>query len=405
MQQSLFGEEEIKPIVKTDLIISKPKEKPLNKQQIAFNKFIKKIEKLREELKNTSEDLDTQLAYYGKEIHPLEKEVTTKKKEIIRVLFPQFKKNKKIKKEEKETLKRFISALIGDVFSNDNNPPEEDLKDIFKEITGLSYEEAMEEEFEIMKDEMHDQFRESGVDIDLSELNKDMSEEEIAAKMKEVSDKMKAQEEEMQAKKLKRKKTPKQLEKEARNNQLEEARNKNIKSIYKQLVKALHPDLERDELVKTKKEKLMQRLTVAYENNDLHEMLSLEMEFINKEENSIDQLSTDKLAIYNEVLKEQIQALEQQKLMVLQHPKFIPLMKYYTLSGKSPFNLKKGKEELADVIDSMETSLIKLKGKSVLSEIRETLRHFEQSEWMSFDEDDEEEEDLWEWDDFDEEWE
>ena len=406
MQQSLFNEEEDKPILKTDLIISQTKQKPLNKQQMTFNKSIQKIEKLRAELKNTSEDLDKELAYYGKEIHPLEKETITKKKEIIRILFPQFKKKKKLKGEEKKMLKRCIAALIGDVFSNDNTPPEDDLKDIFKEIMGESYEEAIAQEFEIMKEDMSDRFRENGVDIDLSELNKDMSEEEIAAKMKEISDKLKEQEEEMYAKKEKRKKTSKQLEKEARNLQLEEVRNKNIKSIYKQLVKVLHPDLEQDEVIKARKETLMKRLTVAYEMNDLHEMLSLEMEFIHKEENNFEKLSTDKLAIYNQVLKEQIQSLERQKLMVLQHPKFIPLMRYYSLSGKSFFDLKKGKEDLHNAIDSMEASLIKLKGKSVLSEIRETLRHFELSELMSFDDEDfDDEDDLWEWDDLDEEWE
>ena len=404
MQQSLFGEEEIKPIVKTELIISQKKQKPLNKQQIAFNKFIKKIEKLREELKNTSDDLDTQLAFYGKEIHPLETKANTKRKEIIRILFSQFKKNKKIKEEEKKTLKRFISSLLGDVLSNNNTPPEQDLKDIFKEVTGESYEKAMAEEFEIMKDEMHDMFRESGVDIDLSQLNKDMSQEELAAKMKELSDKMKEQVEEKEHKKSKRKKTAKQLEKEAKNKQLEEVRNKNIKSIYKQLVRALHPDLEQDEVIKAKKHTLMQRLTVAYENNDLHEMLSLEMEFINKEESNIDQLSTDKLAIYNQVLKEQVHALESQKYMLMQHPRLLPLMKYFGLSGESAFDLQEGKERLVTIINSMEASLNKLKGKSVLTEIRETLRHFELSEWMAF-EDDDEEENLWEWEDFDEEWE
>lgn len=408
MQQSLFSEKDIKPIVKTDLVISKTKQKPLNKQQIAFNKSIKKIEKLRAELKNTSDDLDKQLAYYGKEIHPLEKEANTKKKEIIRILFPQFKKNKKILGEEKKTLKRFIASLLGDVFSNDSTPPEEDLKGIFKEITGESYEEAMAEEFEIMKDEMDHMFQESGVDIDLSELNKNMSEEELSAKMKELSDKMKEQEEEKEQKKSKRKKTAKQLEKEAKNKQLEEARNKNIKSIYKQLVRALHPDLEQDEVVKARKETLMQRLTVAYENNDLHEMLSLEMEFINKEEDNIDQLSTDKLAIYNQVLKEQIQALEQQKFMLMQHPRLMPLMKYISLYGKNGFDLKEGKERLVTIIDSMEDSLKKMKGKSVLTEIRETLRHFVITEWSLFGNDDdddfEEDEDLWDWDDIDEEW-
>ena len=403
MQQSLFEEKDIKPIAKTALVISSNKQKPLNRQQIAFNKLIKKIEKLRVELKTTSDDLDKQLAYYGKEIHPLETKANEKRKGILRIVFPQLQRNKKIKGEEKKTLKRFIISFLKDIFSNDANPPEQDLKDIFKAVHGESYEEVAEDEFEMMKDEMQNMFRENGFEFDLGGLNKNMSAAEIAAKMKELSDEMKEQEEEKEVNKSNRKKTAKQLEKEAKTKQIEEVRNKNIKSIYKQLVKALHPDLEQDELVKAKKERLMQRLTVAYENNDLHEMLSLEIEFINKEENNIDTLTTDKLAIYNQVLKEQIQALEIQKVMLMQHPKFLPLMKYESFFRKNYFELKEGKEKLDLMISSMEDSLKKLKGKSVLAEIRQILQHFEMSEWSIFDDIDDEdnEEDFWAWDESD----
>ncbi len=399
MQKSLFAEKDIKRIVTKELIISSKKEKPLNKEQVAFNKLVKKIEKLREELKNTSKDLDKQLAYYGKEIHPLERKANEKRKEIIGIIFPQFKSNKKIKGEEKKTLKRFIISFLQDIFSNDSNPPEQDLKEIYKAVTGESYDKAAVAEFEMMKGEMENMFRQNGFEFDLDGLDKDMSAEELAAKMKELSDKMKEQEEEKEAKKSKRKKTTKQLEKEAKNKELEEARNKNIKSIYKQLVRALHPDLEQDEVVKAKKEKLMQRLTVAYENNDLHEMLSLEMEFINKEENNIDQLSSDKLTIYNQVLKEQIQVLEQQKLMLFHHQRFLPLMRYERIGSNSSFNLKAEKANLNNLNDSMEDSLKKLKGKSALTEIRKILQHFEISEWNFFDEDDDQ--DFWDWDELD----
>ncbi|MEO7315005.1 MAG: hypothetical protein ABIW47_07460 [Ginsengibacter sp.] len=398
MQQSLFEKNDIKTNKKTDLIISSNKQKPLNRQQIAFNKLIKKIENLREELKTTSDDLDKQLAYYGKEIHPLERKVNEKRKEILRIIFPQFKSNKKIKGEEKKTLKRFIISFLQDIFSNDSNPPEQDLKEIFKAVTGESFEKAAGTEFAMMKDEMENMFRENGFEFDLGDLNKDMSEEEVIAKMKELHDKIYEREEEAYAKKSMRKKTAKQLEKEAKNKELEEARNKNIKSIYKQLVRALHPDLEQDELVKAKKERLMQRLTVAYENNDLHEMLSLEMEFINKEENNIDKLTSEKLAIYNQVLKEQIQELEQQKQMLFHNSRFLPLMRYERIN--SSFNLKAEKENLNNLNESMEHSLKKLNGKSCLAEIRKVLVHFEMSEWNFFDEDDDDddEEDFWDWD-------
>ena len=102
MQQSLFGDDDKKPVLKTGLIISNKKKTPLNKQQIAFNKLIKKIEKLREELQNTSEDLDKQLAFYGWEIHPLERKATTKRKEIVSILFHQLKKIRRSTEKRKK---------------------------------------------------------------------------------------------------------------------------------------------------------------------------------------------------------------------------------------------------------------------------------------------------------------
>ena len=380
MQQSLFGDEEIKPVVKNDLIISKSRRKPLNKQQVSFNKFIKKIEKLRAELKNTSDDLDKKLTYYGKEIHPLEILLNTKRKEIIRALFPQFKSNKKIKGDQKKSLKAFISTFLLSIFSTGEDTPEQDLQEIYKAVSGESYEDLVKEDFELMKEELQDMFEDSGVEFNTDDLRKDMSPEEIAAKMEELSEKLKEREEKERVNKPEKKKTAKQLEKEKKDRQLVEARNKNIKSIYKQLVKALHPDLEQDESAKLQKEILMKRLTVAYQNNDLHAMLSLEMEWINKEENNIDELSTEKLVIYNQVLKDQIKALEQQKFMLLQHPRFMPIFKYMDFYDPKSNPLKEEKKKLAEMIESMDGSLKKLQGKFALKEIKEIIAEFERSQ-------------------------
>ena len=63
------------------------------------------------------------------------------------------------------------------------------------------------------------------------------------------------------------------MEKEERTRQAEQLRNKSITSIYKQLAKVLHPDLEPDAERKQAKGTLMQELTAAYRNNDLHESI------------------------------------------------------------------------------------------------------------------------------------
>ncbi len=57
----------------------------------------------------------------------------------------------------------------------------------------------------------------------------------------------------------------------------------------------------------------MKQLVVAYEKNDFHALLQLELQWIYKEENNLELLSEEKLNIYIQVLKEQEQELEKQK--------------------------------------------------------------------------------------------
>ncbi len=370
MQSSLF--DTIVPKAKNSLIISSKKQQPLNKQQQAFNRLVKKIEKLRMELEKTSANLDEKLNYYGKYIAPLEQQLTIRREEVTKLLFPFYSNKKLLLKPQKKTLKDFLSIQLKEIFANKNGKPDEELQKIFKAVYEVSYEEAAIREFEEIKDQMEGMFEGFGFDMDFSDFSKDMTAEEMMAKMKGLEDDFLKQEENRGSKKASRKKTDKQLQREERERQLEEARNKNISSIYKQLAQALHPDLDQDEDVKMEKEVLMKRLTVAYDKQDLHSMLSLEMEWIHKEEQNTDKLSNEKLAIYNQVLKEQVEDIEQQLFALTQHPRFHPLMRYnngFPFGGIS-VNLQKEKRDLEDVLETLKRSIANLKGKEALREVR-----------------------------------
>lgn len=66
---------------------------------------------------------------------------------------------------------------------------------------------------------------------------------------------------------------------------MEEMQEKGINSIYKQLTKVFHPDLEHDSAQKAHKEELMKRLTTAYKSNDLYALVILAMEWMNGSNN------------------------------------------------------------------------------------------------------------------------
>jgi len=358
------------------LIISSQKEKPLNRQQLSFNNLVKKIERLRSDLEKTSADLNQKLDYYAKHIHPLEQEVAASRKEVVKLVFPFYNNKKLLSKPEKKILRNFFAVQINEILSF-NEEIDDDLKKIFKIVNGISMEKAAEQDFELMKNEMQEMFESEGYGVDFKDFKKDMTQEELMEKLSSLQEEFLKQEQANTSKAQARKKTAKQIEKEKREAELEEARNKNISSIYRQLAKVLHPDLEQDENAKLEKEALMKRLTIAYNSGDLHSMLSLELEWIHKEEESFAEISMEKLAIYNQVLKEQVQDLEQQKFALLQHPRYYPLRRYSFRSLKNiDVNLPIEKSKLQETVGSINESIVVLKGKNALAEIKIIIQQF-----------------------------
>ena len=99
--------------------------------------------------------------------------------------------------------------------------------------------------------------------------------------------------------------------------QLEEQTRKSIHTIYKELAKTLHPDLESDAKRRAHKEEQMKQLTEAYKKNDLATLLTMRLTWL--EESSEDApyaQSDDLLKGYNKVLKEQLKSLEQENEQV-----------------------------------------------------------------------------------------
>ncbi len=361
---------------KNSLIISSQTKQPLTPQQQSFNRLVKKIEKLRRDLEKATTDLDQKLDYYVKHIHPLELAAAGSRKEVVKLVFSFYSNGKLLSKPEKKILKNFFAVQLDGILAFDEEPDEE-LKKIFEIVNGISLEEAAEQNFELLKDEMQDMFESEGFDVDFKDFKKDMTSEEMMAKLSSLQEELLNQEKISTSKKRPEKKTVKQLQKERREAELEEARNKNIGSIYKQLAKALHPDLEQDETAKLEKEALMKRLTMAYNSGDLHSMLSLELEWIHKEEESFAKISKEKLAIYNQVLKEQVQDLEQQKFALVQHPRYNPLRRYNFRSLKNiNVNLPNEKRKLEEMISSIKESVTILKGKNALQEIKMIIQQF-----------------------------
>lgn len=388
-QASLF-EEASGSGEKRDLIIVKKTNRVLSKNQQTFNRYVKKIEKLQHELQQTEKKLEEKIVFYGQQIHPLEQETVVVLTKLVKQLYSFYKGSLPISKEDRKILKEIIAGQLNKIMSLSTDPPDEELKKIFRAVEGISYEKAKEEGFEMMKEEMAEMFEDFGFDIDIDSLDNNLTPEEMMKKMKEMEAAMKEQMEQMTEKKSnwKRKKTKKQAEKEERQMQMEEARKKNITSIYRQLAKVLHPDLELDAGIRAEKEILMKQLTEAYKNNDLHTLLRLELQWVQKEENNPELLTEEKLGIYNEVLKEQAQDIEQAIMALSHHPRFSPLQRFCRFfESAERVNLIKIKKEMNESLLSIRSSIQALHEKNALNEIKKVVSIFRDARQNNFMED------------------
>jgi hypothetical protein len=83
-----------------------------------------------------------------------------------------------------------------------------------------------------------------------------------------------------------------------------------IRTVFRQLASALHPDREPDEQERLRKTGLMSEVNAAYEKNDLTTLLRLQMQVTQGGPQSAARMADDKLIAMSVLLKEQVAALE-----------------------------------------------------------------------------------------------
>lgn len=315
------------------------------------------------------------LARHTLKVVPAEAETTRLHVEVIDLLYPYFKKTKALSAPERHALGGILCELLDHVIGSDGETLERHKK-MYKALNGVNYDDALDQDMELVRDGLNQLFAEEGLDFDLNDV--DFTDEEaMARKLRELSEKVQAEQERAQQQPPKRKKTKRQLEMEARAEEMEKARNRSLATMYKQLARSLHPDLEQDEALKAEKEELMKQLTVAYEAQDLHTLLKLEAQWMSRNSGNIQALTEEKLDIYNAVLKEQVAELEVEYHRTIGHPRYEPLMGYGMYYRKSlPRDIDLREMQLRMRNGSLEASIMNLQGKDPLKEVKTCIRLF-----------------------------
>lgn len=378
-QQELFGKTAVEPEQRT-LAVRAASGRVLSKTQKAFNRLVARVEALRAEIKTTTARLEEALRRHDQEVRPRLDLLTGLRKDLARVL-ASFLRDPRLKRaSDRALLRRVVADLIDEAAAHEGSIVDDDLRAIFDELTKDStHPEATAADraaFEAMRAEVETMFGAMGVKVDLSDLGPDAGEEDLHVRVRQAMDAARERGQIPDAPALRsRRRTKKQLEREERLRQAEEARHRTIGAIYKQLAKVLHPDLERDPQRQREKLGLMQELTAAHRANDLHTLLRLELAWLHKEEGDLNRLSEEKLEIYNTVLREQADELERERDAIWHHPRFQPLV---TGSDGYGFRLELNSAaraaSLDPVIRSMREDLASMQGPEPWREVRALLK-------------------------------
>lgn len=95
-----------------------------------------------------------------------------------------------------------------------------------------------------------------------------------------------------------------------RREQAEREASQSVRDVFRKLASTLHPDREADPELRERKTELMQRVTRAYQDNDLLQLLSLQIEIEQIDAGQLGALDDARLKHYNAVLREQSRALD-----------------------------------------------------------------------------------------------
>ncbi len=304
--------------VRSVVAIEAASEQSLSPAQRKYNAALEKIEKQKvalEQWQQAHEQCQRQVA--GK-YEPLRQQLVNEQVKLVCV-FDDHLMTTKLTKNQRSKLTSIIIELCEQLIDETDHA---ELHAIYQrylpEETRLTDEEQAEMDA-ALRSAFEDAF---GFSLDESV---DVNDPDMIAK--HLFEQQQAYQAQHQAQRA-RKKTAKQLEKEAKEKAEAESAQESIQAIYRQLVKALHPDREADEARRARKTQLMQAVTVAYEEKNLIKLLELQLQETQVSQ-QLHQLSDNKIQSFIKLLEQQWQQLKAETQQIEQRYKMMLGMAHF----------------------------------------------------------------------------
>lgn len=323
-------------VQKNGLIFKSAGAADLSLAQIEFNKLMKRLENTRARYEKEQARLDLMLETSIRELMPLIDNLNQVNFELV-VHGHAALQTIKLTARRREWFGDLLSGKAHDLLADPNGLTDEQLETLQKIVDKLGPSRSQQEmkaaeadDFDFLRSMLEDAARNAGVELDLGDLDihgdPAVFDQQLHERMTAAAE---AYEQNPSAGETRKRKPSKgQLERERKKHEIDEAKQRDLKSLYKQLAKALHPDLETDPTLKIHKEEWMKRLTAAYAAGDLRELLRIEMEWLGEESSNLATAGDEKLKIYSMILKEQIADLKVQTQTLVDQPQYFPLRRF-----------------------------------------------------------------------------
>lgn len=279
----------------------------LSRGQKTFNTLVKKIDASRKALAQWQSVADSYHQKVASDFAPLLQTYRSLQTAMVHGL-DQALDQKGLTKTERQVVQDVICGMVEPLAAETGDAA---LKAIYNKHSGGDYDAEEAQAAGGVREAMEQIFG-----IDLGDADPLASPEDVMAQVHEHMENMQRQGAEEQDRPSRRKKTAKQVAREAAAKAEADQTSLSIREVYRKLASALHPDREPDLEERARKTTLMQRVNQAYDKKDLLKLLELQLELEHIDAQHIANLSEERLKHFNKILKEQLAELEQEIVYV-----------------------------------------------------------------------------------------
>lgn len=349
----------LQPPLSSHLVITAP---ALGPEQQLFNQLLAKIEKQSCDLENLKAMADAHAAQRMAKLAPLRQQVYALQEDMVMLLDARLQAPKGLSLRAQRDLLEVMTFLLESLL--DSGQPSAPLQALAERYFGQdgdgedTQEGTSAEEFSQRNQATA---KALGLDVDADEhLSEDDFIEALMRKMQ--ADEACAQQAH-EARQAKRKKSAKQ--KQAEDEQLDA--HSALRTIYRKLASALHPDRESNPAERVRKNALMVRVNAANDRKDLLSLLRLQLEIDQIDPSSVAAMAQDKLRGINRMLKSQLKDLQTEYREVTGHIHMAFELGFGDVNAKSLLNaLRHQTQRLHNVIEVLTHDLVQVQDDKAL---------------------------------------